>query len=546
MGGRTESREALAALVAALLLLLGFVSPVIGDQTVGTKVIVNLFNSCINCSSGQADGINGTGRLFKAVGGFFKNKSFPLLLCDVGGGGSTVRLVNKTGIYTVAGNLAKRGDEVGPLEVARFNHPTSVVGVNNDIYVADRDNDCMKRIDADGMVTKFAANEVDKPSSIIYHEQDGAPVLFISDTGNSRIMYSQISVSNNVTAKLVGGFQPGVMQISKKRNFMYVVKETSWIAAVDLNSLSDSDGNKKSWDIANMSCLDYVDALMLTEDENELYYYGEPNGESHIMSLELNSSETGLLCPKKVMEWMHGPIVSLVKVNGCEYYAITETAVYAVREKCYSPTPLPPVTPTPTPGSPPRSTAVAAFRASSFPMGNDRLMHALYSWIIKDVEVAFRTEDFYAVFLPPGEINVPGGTNVSTWTNLTAMMNLENTILITNYRGPPGMSKGRAQKRLFSSPWTWTRMFLEEVSQQEQWSHLLPLCMVKCVDDCQHITLAESVCGDDSRLSRCDGVCLGGIVSSALLGAVAIVLLFLMVVSPYNVKFAFVRLPAFE
>nr|CCC92159.1 unnamed protein product [Trypanosoma congolense IL3000] len=543
-------------LVRHLLLPLFLVSYATLQALAEEKVIIKLFESCSGCTVGQQDGPNGTGRLFKASGGFIKGKRFPILLCDIDGGGSTIRSVSTTGIDTIAGNKTVRGNQDGPAAAALFNNPTSVAGIGDDIFVADRDNNCIRHIDASGNVTTLELIDLNQPTDIIVSPPTNATKnLFISDTGNSRILFGLIHGSNTVVSKLVGGFQPGVMQISQERNLMYTVKDTSWIAAVDLSSSSDTNGNKKSWNISDLSCLSYVSSLMLTEDENELYYYGKRNNVGLIFSLNVTNPYQKVPCPAEVMRWNYGRIVSLVKVNAQEFYAITETAVYIIRDKNYTPTPTPTPTqtqtptqePTSTPTQPPNSSKredfVAAFRASSFPTTEVEMMHMMYSWIMKDVALAFGTEDYFAVFLPPGENDVHGTTNVSTWTNLTALENFDKTILITNYYGPPGMSKKQGQARLFASPWFWTRLFLDNISSQEDFGHLSPFCMVNCVEDCQYITFNETMCVNYTGQPACNDLCIGAIISSALLGIIFITLLWLMVASPANVKSAFVRLP---
>ncbi|CCD12251.1 unnamed protein product [Trypanosoma congolense IL3000] len=560
-------------LVRYLLLPLFLVSYATLQALAEEKVIIKLFESCSGCTVGQHDGPNGTGRLFKASGGFIKGKRFPILLCDIDGGGSTIRSVNTTGIDTIAGSKTVRGNQDGPAAAALFNNPTSVAGIGDDIFVADRDNKCIRRIDASGNVTIFGQVTLNQPTDIIVSPPTNATKnLFISDTGNSRIISVQILENNTVVSDLVTGFQPGVMQIGKKRNLMYTVKNTSWIAAVDLSS-----SGQRSWDIGKVECLYHSSSLMLTEDENELYYYGEKEEKQYIFSLKVDSEGPSTACATEVMQWNYGRIVSLVKVNAREFYAITETAVYIIRDKNYTPTPTPtptqtqtptpppppppPKTPTPAPqppkstskprpsrtsappAPPPRPTAVAAFRASSLPTTEVEMMHMLYSWIMKDVALAFGTEDYFAVFLPPGENDVHGTTNVSTWTNLTALENFDKTILITNYYGPPGMSKNEIQTRLFASPWFWTRLFLDNISSQEDFGHLSPFCMVNCVEDCQYITFNETMCVNYTGQPACNDLCIGAIISSALLGIIFITLLWLMVASPANVKSAFVRLP---
>ncbi|EAN90705.1 Flagellum adhesion protein 1 [Trypanosoma cruzi] len=526
--------------------------------------------SCAGCSQGQTDGPSGVGTLFTAAGGSLGSDASTLLLCDHGGGGSSVRLVNKSGIFTLAGSKTTRGNQNGPAATALFNIPRAVVLEDGALYVADSANNLVREI-SNGIVTSFITEGLLGPSYIKpYSRPNGAHDLFVSDTGKSRIIFAPIQKQTFITV-FITGFQPDVLQISENSRFMFAICNSTKILAINMQGATTP---RDYWQVGDADCMGYQSSLMLTAEEDKLLYYGVLKGIPSIMSLPTTKTKTEApkICPDVLLQWPHGPIVSLVNINKHAFYVVTVSNVYIVHDGSYHPTvtptppltptptpevtPTPPVTPTPTPEvtpTPPvtpsptitihRGFAVAAFSARSLPIEDPRLMHELLSWIMKDVGIAFESTDFFAVFPPDREVLVPGDVNVSTWNNLTVLFNFDHTILITEYYTPEGMSSEEGQARLFASPWYWTRKLLDSLRETVAWKDLEAFCMVNCVEHCETMTFHKSECVGYVRPPVCNDVCVGAVVSSAVLGATGIALIALMVGSSANVRSAVILVP---
>ncbi|RNF09977.1 flagellum-adhesion glycoprotein [Trypanosoma rangeli] len=534
--------------------------------------IYNFFKSrlCIGCSQGQTDGPSDVGILSTAAGGFLGPGSHSLLLCDVGGGGSTVRLVNRSGIYTIAGDRAKRGKKDGPAAEALFNMPSSVVYEGGALYVADSSNDAIRRV-AEGNVDNFISAGLHSPSYILpYRRSESTHDLFVSDTGNSRIIFAPLLESTFIT-RFVAGFQPGVLQISESKQLMFAIASSTRIKAIQMD---DVNASASTWYIGDVNCVGYLSALMLTADETELYYYGNRDGKKYIFSISTTAEKekAPTLCPQVVMEWTEDNVQSLVRVNQHEFYVVTTSNVYRVRDTSFTPTPTPIVTPTPTPIVTPtipitptvppiptptitltptptitisqyRGNTVTAFPAVSLPLANKKLMAELHAWMMKDVGIAFNSTDFIAVFPPKGKFDVPGNVNVSTWTNLTTQLNFDGTIAIMEYYTPYGMSSEEGEQRLFASPWYWTIKFLNSIKQEVPGIHVEEFCMLNCVEQCETITFDRTQCVGYVKPTGCNDVCVGAAVSSAVLGTTGVVLLALMIGSPANALSAVLLVP---
>nr|AGN32980.1 flagellum-adhesion glycoprotein [Trypanosoma rangeli] len=560
-----------ALLVALLLTVVWAACPAAAeDRFLEPWVIYSFFESrvCIGCSQGQTDGPSGVGTLFTAAGGFLGPGSHSLLLCDVGGGGSTVRLVNNSGIYTIAGDRAKRGNKNGPAAEALFNMPSSVVYEGGAFYVADSSNNAIRRV-VEGKVGNFISAGLQSPSYILpYRRPQSVHDLFISDTGNSRIIFAPLLESTFIT-RLVDGFQPGVLQISESRQLMFAIAGSTRIMAIQMD---DVNASSSFWYVGDANCVGYLSSLMLMADETELYYYGNRDGKKYIFSISTTADrqKAPTLCPQVVMEWTKDTIQSLVRVNQHEFYVVTTSNVYRVWDSAFTPTPTPTLTPTPTPILTPtptpiltptptptipltptptitisqyRGDTVAAFPAVSLPLANKKFMAELHAWMMKDVGIAFNSTDFIAVFPPKGKFDVPGNVNVSTWTNLTTQLNFDGTIAITEYYTPYGMSFEEGQQRLFESPWYWTKKFLNSIKDEVPGIRVEEFCMLNCVEQCETITFDRMQCVGYMKPTTCNDVCVGAVVSSAVLGTTGVVLLSLMIGSPANALSAVLLVP---
>ncbi|KEG10309.1 flagellum-adhesion glycoprotein [Trypanosoma grayi] len=571
---RTTTAPATAA--ASLLLLcavLMHLVPAAAQQPLDGMVLYKIFSSysCAACTQAQQDGPSGVATLARASGGTVGAGSESLIVCDSGAAGATVRIVNRSGLFTVAGNRAERGWRDGAANTALFNNPSSVVLIDGTMYVADTDNNRIRNISASGMVGTFLGEtQLSKPTYIMpYRRPSGTYDLFVSDTNNSRIVFTPLTDVPPVTVFMTN-LQPGEMQISESRQIMYVIREESQIVAIDVSSAGTA--SPRSWNVGNIGCTGYKSGLMLTANEEELYYYGNKAGQYVIMSLSAvaDAVDAPQLCPNVVMNWSDSRSVSLVSAGMRGFYVVNASDVFLVRDSTFTqtltideyrtPTPTASVTPTgqmletPTPTATPsasktltegRPHAVAAFPTASLPVSFVRFIHEMYAWMMRDVRIAFGTDDFFAAFEPLGYNDVPGSANVSTWNNLTAQLSYDGSILITHYYGPFGMMEDEAQASLFDSLWKWAREFHESLRKRDPPIALDDFCIINCTSECRELSYEESMCIGYKKPPLCNDVCIGAIVSSVVLGATGIALIALMIGSPANVKTAFLRVPAF-
>lgn len=153
------------------------------------------------------------------------------------------------GLYASAGNevvaaggavpvaLAGGGDlahgDNGPAVQARLNHPagTSVDPAGN-IYIADRDNNRIRRVTPDGTVTTIAGNgapglsgdggpaasaQLSGPTSVTV---DASGNLYIADTGNARIR--KITPDGNISSATNAGLVSPVYAIADASGKLYI------------------------------------------------------------------------------------------------------------------------------------------------------------------------------------------------------------------------------------------------------------------------------------------------------------------------------------
>ncbi|ORC86880.1 flagellum-adhesion glycoprotein [Trypanosoma theileri] len=549
--------------------------PAAAEEVIDDLVVYTLFASysCPRCAQGQTDGPSGRGSIFEAKGATRGVEYGSVLVTDSGGAGSSVRLVNRSGVFTVAGSGVKRGLVNGASGQALFDRPTGIVRVGDTLYVADTGNNAVRRIAGDGTVSTFLNNQqVSSPRYILpYRRPEGTYDLFVADTARTRIIFVALT-GTDVVSEYLTGFQPGLMQIGTTTRRMYATANTSYL--VSINMVANNE-KPTYWYIGNISCLGYSAGLMLTPDENELYYFGGVGGKKQLLALSTTATEEEApkLCPRVVMNWTKENIVSLVSVSRHEFYAITTTNVYIIRDATYTTTPTlgntptetptitltVPITPTETiPLTPTktftptltptislyRAVAVAAFPTESFPINSSILMHELYAWLMRDVGIALGSLDFTALFQPPGN-DVPGDVNVSQWNNLTTLHSHDGTITITEYLTAFGMASEDAQARLFASPWYWTRLFLSTVPERAPGTVLEEFCMIRCTTECVDLTYRREMCVGYKPPPACDEVCAGAIASSIVLGLTGVALVGLMIASPVNVLRAVLMVPPF-
>ncbi len=106
-------------------------------------------------------------------------------------GNDRIRKVDPSGIImTIAGNglYGYKGDE-GPANQARLSHPASLIANGSGIYIADSQNNRIRKVDLDGIITTVAGNSgplatevhLDSPEGVA---ADASGNLYISDSDN--------------------------------------------------------------------------------------------------------------------------------------------------------------------------------------------------------------------------------------------------------------------------------------------------------------------------------------------------------------------------
>ncbi|MCC6199516.1 MAG: hypothetical protein IT466_01940 [Moraxellaceae bacterium] len=168
-------------------------------------------------ASGHKDGV-GKNALFNKPSGLALDTAGNLYVADPGN--NAIRKITPTGVVTtVAGSMALQGIANGDVSVARFMYPQSVgVDVANNIYVADTQNDCLRKITSGGVVSTFsgactglgpAADPIDGTNTTarfndlghILMKADGS--MYVTDSHSVR------HVSTNGTVTTIAG-SPGV------------------------------------------------------------------------------------------------------------------------------------------------------------------------------------------------------------------------------------------------------------------------------------------------------------------------------------------------
>lgn len=158
-------------------------------------------------NEGDADG-NGTAARFNAPVGLAKDSNGNLYVADEGN--HTIRQISPGGeVTTYSGTPGVSGNTDGSISEARFSGPTGLaIDSSNNLYVADTYNHTIRRIGANGMVSTVAGSpgqsgakdgtgsevRFSLPSAIVIDSNNN---LFVADSGNSCIR--RIAPSGAVT-----------------------------------------------------------------------------------------------------------------------------------------------------------------------------------------------------------------------------------------------------------------------------------------------------------------------------------------------------------
>jgi len=144
-------------------------------------------------TAGSADGIGIEAR-FNRPGGVAADSAGNVYVADAGN--HTIRKITAAGVVsTLAGGTASPGSADGPGTAARFNVPTGVAvdGVGN-VYVADSNNNTIRRITAAGLVSSLAG----KAGSSGSNDGNGAEARFFGPWSVATDRLGNVYVADSV------------------------------------------------------------------------------------------------------------------------------------------------------------------------------------------------------------------------------------------------------------------------------------------------------------------------------------------------------------
>jgi hypothetical protein len=148
-----------------------------------------------NGQPGPKDG-SPTSAEFSSPTGMALDRQGNLYICDTGN--HLIRKVSTSGYVSTYAGTGQFGDEDGPALKARFDGPTGIaVDTDGTVYVADTNNNCIRRISPAGQVSTFAGSgyrgwgdgpldlaRFNAPSGLAL---DGLGNLIVADTLNHKI-----------------------------------------------------------------------------------------------------------------------------------------------------------------------------------------------------------------------------------------------------------------------------------------------------------------------------------------------------------------------
>lgn len=179
-----------------------------------------------------ADG-NVNSALFNRPTAGVVNSKGELLIID--SANSAIRIVKNGAVYTLSGGTPGYAD--GIADKALFNYPmAAAIDGNDNVYIADTLNNCIRRISADGKVTTVAGSpgkegfvngnagtaKFRAPSGIAV--SDDGSIIYVADTGNHAIRkienkfvttISGHSDENDEDGYPLGGFADGILFYAK-------------------------------------------------------------------------------------------------------------------------------------------------------------------------------------------------------------------------------------------------------------------------------------------------------------------------------------------
>lgn len=114
-----------------------------------------------------------------------------------------ITIEGKTALVTLAGTAGTAGNTNGSVTVALFNAPAGAVAdASGNLYIADTDNNAIRRIAPDGQVTTLAVTGLNAPTALAI-APDGA-TLYVADSGNNQIRAITLASDQSTTLAVTG------------------------------------------------------------------------------------------------------------------------------------------------------------------------------------------------------------------------------------------------------------------------------------------------------------------------------------------------------
>lgn len=509
----------------------------------------------------QKDGASGVGVMCRPGSQMAVWSTDQLFFSDMCGSGSAIRLVNWDGIHTIAGSGVESGYIDGNSSDARFSGfsqgsqlANGLCLAKNDVFFADTGNNVIRRVSpTTGETTTYISKvsqleglSLSYPASVSpYQHFSNSTNLFISDTGNKRILFSPIedkAVPPLTLAK--EGFQPGLISVSSNLEALFYVRNMDMIDGLQLET-------NVAWVIGNSTCTGYVSSLALTDSNTQLLFFGKQNSVTGVYSFSTNltkstdANETSQNdCGQLQFTWPYTePVRAIAARNSYSYYLLTNNAVYISSEKeLYFP---------PANATQNRTNVLIGFPVPALPVDSDCLMSVFYSELMSDITESFGAKDYYIQFPPPSDrsLLVNGTMNVSTWCEMLGEYEKSNdgTVLILSLYGPRNWTKTEILDTIRESHFSNARDYLDKLHESGLGpmgpeGSQYPFCLLPCEDN---TCLNYSVSGQYycTFRSGCDRFCIAGIISGGSMGLTLIALIVLVILIPSNLFNAFFMVP---
>lgn len=509
----------------------------------------------------QTDGKSGTGVMCRPGSQVAVMSTDQLILSDMCGGGSAIRLVNWDGIHTIAGSGTESGYVDGNRTEARFGsfsqgsqQANGLCLVGNLIFFADTSNNVIRRVSPETGATNTYISQVSQleglslsyPGSVSpYQHFSNSTNLFISDTGNMRILFSPIVDEAIPPLTLVRqGFQPGVITVSSNLESLFYVMNMDEISGLQLET-------NNPWSIGQSNCSGYISSLALSDNNSQLLFFGEQNSVTGVYTFSTNSTVS--INPKPSIEQTCGELQftwpytenarSIAARNAYSYYIVTNTAVYIASERELY---FPPINATDN-----RTNVLIGYPVPALPVESDCLMSAFYAALMEDIEESFETTNYYIQFAPYTDrsLLVNGTMNVSNWCEMLREYekSKDGTVLIMNVYGPLNWTSTKILDNIRKSGFSNARDYLDTLYKSGEGSiapdgSQYPFCLLPCDGDA---CINYSVSGQYYCTFRagCDRFCIAGIISGGSMGITLIALVVLVILIPSNLFNAFFMVP---